>query len=100
MQRNSKRQSTATNYKSVRINPKLMRTLFHYSLSVGIIGVGVANHHVAERSAIVDGDTDAKAVVVRTDHGLEVSGRRHPVSDNLLMIPYETKKRRYIETSK
>ena len=56
------------------------------------MGVRVAHHHVAECSAVVDGDTDAKAVVVRTDHGLEVSGRRHPVSDNLLMIPYETKK--------
>ena len=48
------------------------------------MGVRVAHHHVAERSAVVDGDADAEAVVVRTDHRLEVSGYFHPVGNRFL----------------
>ena len=46
----------------------------HPVLSIGIIGVRVTHHHVTERSAVVDGDADAEAIVVRTDHRLKVSG--------------------------
>ena len=54
------------------------------NLTVGIIGVRVVHHHVAERSAVVDCDADAEAVVVRADHRLEVTGRLHPVGHGFL----------------
>ena len=68
MQRNSKRQSIATDQKGVRINHRLIRTPFQCSLTVGIIGIGVAHHHVAEDSAVVNGDADAEGIAIRVDH--------------------------------
>ena len=58
-----------------------MTSLFqHPVLSIGVIGVGITHHHVAEHSAVVDGDTYAEGITIWGNHRLEVTGRLHPVS--------------------
>ena len=46
---------------------------------IGIIGVGVSHHHVAEGPAVVDGDTNAEGITGCVDHRFEVTGRVYPV---------------------
>lgn len=41
---------------------------------IGIIGVGVSHHHVAEGPAVVDGNADAQGIVVCVDDRFEVTG--------------------------
>lgn len=44
------------------------------SLCVGIIGIGMSYHHVAEHPAAVDGNANAEGIATCAEHRLEVSG--------------------------
>ena len=54
------------------------------TLSVGIIGCGIAYEHIAVGSAAAHGDADADAVTIRVQHRPQVSGRVCPVRDRSL----------------
>ena len=51
-------------------------------LSVWIIGAGGTCEHVAEDSAVVDGDADTDFFVVSIYHGFQMAGRVFPIGDS------------------
>ena len=54
------------------------------TLSVGIIGSGIAYEHIAVGPAAAHGDADADAVTIWVQHRPQMSGRIFPVGDRSL----------------
>lgn len=52
-------------------------------LCVGIIRSWVPHEHIAEGSAVGDGDTDADGIAVRVNHRCQMAGRVLPVRHSL-----------------
>ena len=55
-------------------------------LCVGIIRSRVSREHIAEGSAVGDGDADADGIAVRVDHRCQMAGGVLPVRHGLFRI--------------
>lgn len=57
-------------------------------LCVGIIRSWVPHEHIAEGSAVGDGDTDADGIAVRVNHRCQMAGGVLPVCHSLFGNPF------------